>query len=85
MHSHLTRSINARLLLWVCREIERQAVDFKERVRRRAEQDMREFEAETKKNALGDSSRAYAEVSKALQHTRHEARAQSPSQYKDDK
>ena len=54
------------------REMERQVTDFKERVRRHADQSMQEFEAKAKRDALGNASQAFADLSKALSKTRSE-------------
>lgn len=54
------------------REAERQAAEFKERVRLHADKTMREFEERAKREALGNASQAFADMTKALQKTRAE-------------
>ena len=49
------------------RDYERQAAGFKERVRLHADQHMREFEERVKRDALGNASQAFADMTKALQ------------------
>ena len=56
------------------REMEKQAADFKERVRIHADKSMREYEERAKREALGNANQAFAEMSKALAKTRSDVR-----------